>query len=109
MADYFDGVTKYVVSNTLERVDWRNSTLLRGEDLVASIQDLKPQPGGDILMSASGTLVTSLLEAELVDEVQRRRMTFVDSTTFSTGVLSLTYRAIRVRAATPETNAGASA
>ncbi|HEX2621893.1 MAG TPA: dihydrofolate reductase family protein [Phototrophicaceae bacterium] len=59
---------KYVVSTTLDKTDWKNSTLLKG-DLVTAITQLKQQPGKDIAIVGSPTLVQSLLQLELIDEL----------------------------------------
>ncbi len=67
-AGQMNNQTKYVVSTTLDKVDWKNSTLLKG-DLTEAITDLKNQPGKDISLVGSGTLVQSLLQLELVDEL----------------------------------------
>jgi dihydrofolate reductase len=59
---------KFVVSTTLEEVEWTNSTLLKG-DVTQAITQLKTQPGKDISIVGSGTLVQSLLQLELIDEL----------------------------------------
>lgn len=64
-ADYMNHTPKYVVSTTLKTVDWKNSTLLNG---MAEVRQLKQQPGKDILISGSGTLVHSLMQHDLIDE-----------------------------------------
>jgi dihydrofolate reductase len=57
---------KYVASKTLDRVDWQNSTLLRG-DVAEEVQKLKDQDGGEIQVHGSGNLVQTLLKNDLVD------------------------------------------
>jgi hypothetical protein len=57
----------YVVSSTLEQAEWNNSTILRG-NVVDEISKLKQQPGGDLLVAGSATLVQTLAEHNLVDE-----------------------------------------
>jgi dihydrofolate reductase len=112
-AAQMNGLPKYVVSATLEEpLEWQNSTLIRGEELAEGISDLKRQPGKDIVVSGSGALVRSLLQADLLDELQlfvhpvvmgsgkrlfeegaeRMALELADSRTFATGVVSLTYR-----------------
>ena len=101
---------KYVVSTTLERAAWQNSTLING-DVVDAISKLKQQPGKNLGITGSATLVRSLLRDKLLDELRllvhplvvgsgKRlfpegsepvALTLVESRTFSTGVLSLTY------------------
>ena len=104
---------KFVASTTLESVDWQNSTLLEG-DLAEAVHELKARPGKNIGMSGSATLVRSLLEVGVLDELRllvhplvvgRGAKLFPDgaspvslelaaSTTFSSGVLDLTYRPV---------------
>ena len=66
-ADKMNGMPKYVVSTTLDKADWNNSTLIR-EDVADQVAKLKQQPGGDLLVNGSRTLVHSLMEHDLVDE-----------------------------------------
>lgn len=65
-ADRMNSMAKYVVSGTLERADWNNTTVI-GDDL-AGVRVLKDQDGGDILVAGSGRLVAGLVEHDLVDE-----------------------------------------
>jgi dihydrofolate reductase len=68
-ASWINGTTKYVASTTLDSVDqWANSTLITGSvpDFVA---DLKRQDGGTIGTAGSPTLVRSLIEHGLLDEL----------------------------------------
>jgi len=58
---------KYVVSSTLERADWQNTTILSG-DPAQSVAALKDEVDGVILVAGSATLVKSLIENDLVDE-----------------------------------------
>lgn len=109
MASFINGTPKYVVSSTLARATWENSTILRGLD---EVTELKRGQGKDLSVSGSGTLVRSLLDAGILDELRlmihplvvgRGKRLFEDeasqvalelaaSETFDTGVLSLTYR-----------------
>jgi dihydrofolate reductase len=62
-----NATTKYVVSRTLENTDaWQNSVLLRG-DAAERVAELKAQPGGDLGVIGSVSLVRSLHAAGLVD------------------------------------------
>jgi dihydrofolate reductase len=67
VADYMNNVTKYVVSTTLKKADWHNSTLIQG-NIVEEIRQLKQQPGKDIAILGSGTLLRSLMDCDLIDE-----------------------------------------
>jgi dihydrofolate reductase len=60
---------KLVVSRTLEAVSWQNTTLLKG-DLVSEAKRLKQQQGPDLQILGSGSIVSQLTEAGLVDEYQ---------------------------------------
>jgi dihydrofolate reductase len=66
-ADKMNSMSKYVVSHSLERADWNNSTVIRG-DVAAEIAALKQGPGGDLLVAGSCTLVDTLRRNDLVDE-----------------------------------------
>jgi dihydrofolate reductase len=66
-ADKMNGMPKYVVSKTLDKADWNNSTILRG-DVFQEIAKLKQKDGGDILVNGSAQLVAALMEHNLVDE-----------------------------------------
>ena len=69
MADTMNGTAKYVVSGTLPSADWQNSTLIPAASAFAEIAGLKQQPGKNIGMTGSGTLVGSLLREGLLDEL----------------------------------------
>jgi dihydrofolate reductase len=63
-----NAIPKYVVSGTLERADWNNSTVIAPGDAIDRIAGLKDEIAGDILVAGSGQLVRSLMRAGLVDE-----------------------------------------
>jgi dihydrofolate reductase len=111
-ADYMNNTPKFVVSETLqEPLEWNNSTLIK-DNVAEEIAKLKQQPGKDISIVGSGTLVRSLLADGLLDELglmvhpivvgsgkrlfeeggDQKALELVDSKTFGTGVLYLTYR-----------------
>ncbi len=66
-AQTIDAAKKYVVSSTLERVDW-NAELLRG-DLANAVQQLKQQPGRGLLVGGV-KLPLALAELGLIDEYE---------------------------------------
>jgi len=108
-APFINNVAKYVVSNSLEKAEWNNTTLVSG-DVAAQLREIKEQSEGDIGMSGSATLVRWLLANGLVDELglmvhpiavghgQRLfedtptyPLQLVSHETFETGVLNLSY------------------
>jgi dihydrofolate reductase len=60
---------KTVFSRTLKSVSWQNTTLIKG-DLVAEVTRMKQQPGPDLVILGSGTIVSQLTQARLIDEYQ---------------------------------------
>ncbi len=66
-ADRMNSIPKHVVSTTLEKVEWNNSRLLKG-NVAKEAFKLKPQPGQDILIYGSGALVDTLMQHDLIDE-----------------------------------------
>ena len=67
ISEYLDEVQKYVVSSTLTDPAWQNTTILTGDPL-DEVRALKEQPGQDIVVTGSITLVHALVAAGLVDE-----------------------------------------
>src|SRR5689334_8110387 len=65
-ADKLNSDPKVVVSTTLEHPTWQNTTVISG-DVAAEVSKLKEETDGGILVSGSGTLVATLLRADLVD------------------------------------------
>ncbi len=69
-AEKINAMPKYVVSSTLsEPLEWSNSTLIKG-DVAAGVAKLKQRQQGPILVAGSATLVHTLLEEDLVDELR---------------------------------------
>ena len=68
-ADKFNSMPKYVVSSTLEKATWNNSTVLRG-NVVDEVSKLKQKLKGDIVVHGSARLVQTLVEHDLVDELR---------------------------------------
>lgn len=68
-ADIWPGindVTKYVVSNSMEKSGWKNSVFLKS---VEDIKKIRNSEGSDIQVHGSGNLVQTLLKHDLVDEL----------------------------------------
>jgi dihydrofolate reductase len=70
-ADWINNVQKYVVSDSLSDADlsWKPTTIIRGRELVDTVSQLREQPGGDINVMGSASIVRELLAADLVDEL----------------------------------------
>ena len=68
-ADKLNSDPKYVVSTSLTDPEWQNTTVIDG-DVPAEIAKLKDETEGVILVAGSGTLVRTLLENDLVDELR---------------------------------------
>jgi len=110
-ADRFNSMPKYVVSSTLERPEWTNSTVLEG-DLAEEVSRLKREHDGDIVVHGSAQLAQALLEGDLVDELRlmvfpvvlgsgkrlfgdtsdKKPLQLVESKTVGNGVAILVYR-----------------
>jgi dihydrofolate reductase len=69
ITEKMNGLPKFVVSRTLDRADWAETRVLRG-DLAEEVTALKQQPGRGIAVFGSPALVVSLLEAGLIDELR---------------------------------------
>lgn len=67
-ADKFNSMPKYVVTSTLDQLEWENSTRLEGE-VVPAVERLKQGESEPILVAGSQTLVHTLLGNDLVDRL----------------------------------------
>ncbi len=79
-AEKFNTMPKYVVSSTLEKPEWSNSTVLKG-DVVAEVTKLKQQLEGDIVVHGSVRLAQALIEHDLVDELRLATRSLCGSST----------------------------
>jgi dihydrofolate reductase len=66
--DMMNAPKKYVVSRTLEKPIWRNTTIIR-DNVIESVRALKSEPGKNILTDGSSQLVHALIANDLVDEL----------------------------------------
>jgi dihydrofolate reductase len=108
IATFFNNIPKYVISSSLDNPAWNNTTVLPGD--VDAVRRVKQDVDGDICVSGSATTVRWLLANGLLDELRllvhpiavghgqrlfegtpTHKLELVDSATFSTGVLNLTY------------------
>src|SRR3954467_50706 len=67
-ADKFNGMPKYVVSSSMDTADWSNSVVVKPDELVDTVTNLRQEPGGDVLVNGSVQLVEALRANDLVDE-----------------------------------------
>jgi dihydrofolate reductase len=109
-ADKINKAKKYVVSRTLGKLDWNNSTLIR-DDVVQEIKNLKHQNGPELQVHGSSNLIQTLLKHDLIDEFRLKifpitlgtgkrlfgegtipaGLKLIDSKTSTTGVIVATY------------------
>jgi dihydrofolate reductase len=114
MAEKMNSMPKYVVTTTLDELEWNNSTPIKG-DVAGEVTKLKQHDGGPILVAGSRTVVQTLIEHDLVDEYRlmvfpvvlgsgerlfgesphKTTLELVDTKTFETGVQVHTYRPAR--------------
>ncbi len=109
-AERMNTLPKYVVSTTLDKAEWTNSHLIRG-NIAEEVSALKRLDGQDILIGGSAMLVRTLMQHGLIDQYRllvypivlgsgkrlfpeghRMPLRLVDTQTFSCGVVALTYQ-----------------
>ncbi len=111
VAGKMNALRKIVVSKTLPKVDWNNSTLLGG-DLIEEVRKLKQQPGKNIALFGSSDVAVALVPHGLIDEYRilvnpwilgagkslfnglacRQKLTLVESKSYRSGNVLLCYR-----------------
>jgi dihydrofolate reductase len=79
--DKINDTHKVVISNTLTESPWEN-TVVAGGDLAETVNQLKTQPGGDMIAYGGGTLVSALIAKGLLDELHL----FVNPTAIGAGM-----------------------
>ena len=109
-----NSLPKYVVSTTLEEGTW-NASLIK-DHIAEDISKLKQQPGQDVLIFGSGDLVHTLTQLDLIDEYrlmvfpivvgsgkrifrdgsEKKVLRLIETKTFSSGVVLLTYQPERI-------------
>jgi len=107
----FSETPKVVFTRTLDRAEWPNTVLARG-DLVDEITRLKGQAGGDIIAYGGASFVSALIHHDLIDEYHlfvnpaalgtgmpifkalegARRLVLETATAFSCGIVLIRYR-----------------
>ena len=112
-ADRMNNLPHYVVSTTLQKAEWNNSTIIKN-NVAEEIAKLKQQPGMDILVAGSATLIQTLIKNNLVDEYHLlvypvvlgsgkrlfqdgtlTKLKLVASKPFPSGVVALTYQTVQ--------------
>ncbi|GGM37697.1 dihydrofolate reductase family protein [Dactylosporangium sucinum] len=111
-ADRVNSIPKYVVSSTLDKAEgWNNSSVIHGDDLATEVAKLKQEPGSNILIWGCGQLTDDLAAHGLLDEYRiwfypvikgsgeplfrpesSVAIEHLDTTTFESGIVVLTYR-----------------
>ncbi|TWJ04855.1 dihydrofolate reductase [Mucilaginibacter frigoritolerans] len=114
IAGKMNGLPKIVFSSTLKKADWQN-TILVGENMEEEILKLKEKPGKDIVILGSGSIVSQLTQANLIDEyriivnpvilgggkpeftghINRKQLKLTDIKQFKSGVVILYYQPIK--------------
>ena len=69
VASQMNSAGKIVFSNIIEDPKWNNTRVISG-DIVEQVRQLKQQPGNDMTVLGSGSIVSQFAEAGLVDEYQ---------------------------------------
>lgn len=69
VAERMNSLPKVVFSRTLDEASWNNTRLIKG-DLAAAMRKLKAEPGPDMVIMGSGSIVSQLTDARLIDEYQ---------------------------------------
>ena len=115
-ANWVENVHKVVFSRTLDKVEWKNTQLIK-DNITEEITTLKQQPGKDLVIFGSPTLAHEFMRLDLIDEYQltlnpvllgrgtplfenvetKSKLTLVNSTTLNSGVMGLQYRRARER------------
>jgi len=108
---FLNQMHKYVISTTLKEVLWKESTII-SDNVIEEITKLKQQPGKDIIIDGSATLVQSLMGTDLIDEyrllvepfimgtgrhffpdgISPRKLKLVESKVIASGTLALIYQ-----------------
>ena len=114
IANKLNSVAKYVISSTMKKAAWNNTTIIP-DNVTAAITRLKQQPGGQILVEGSAVLAKSLMEAGLVDEyrflvhpvimgsgkrffldgMQAKGLQLAKTEILDAGVIALTYQTVK--------------
>lgn len=109
--DAMNNLPKIVFSKTLEKVEWNNSRLVK-DDIEGEVARLKREPGKDMVIYGSGSIVSALAQAGLIDEYRifvnpvvlgsgkplfkdiqsRLNLKHINTKTFGNGLVLICYR-----------------
>ncbi len=112
--EMMNNLPKFVVSTTLDRADWKNSTIIKN-NIIKEISKLKEKPGKDILVFGSANLAQTLMQHNLIDEynllvypivlgtgkklfkegIDKTVLKLVKTESFKSGVVLLKYQSIK--------------
>ena len=108
MADKLNSAKKYVVSTTLDKLQWSNSTVVSG-DVVKEIRALKQQDGPELQVHGSANLIQTLLKNDLVDEFRLKIFPVTLGTgkrLFGEGTLPVSFKLLECKALHYRCNCG---
>lgn len=69
VAEHMNNLSKVVFSRTLEKATWNNTRLVK-DNILEEVRRMKQEPGSDMTILGSGTIVSQLAEAGLIDDYQ---------------------------------------
>jgi dihydrofolate reductase len=69
VAERMNALPKVVFSRTLDQASWNNTKLVKS-DMVAAIRKMKKEPGNDMVIMGSGSIVSQLTQQGLIDEYE---------------------------------------
>jgi dihydrofolate reductase len=113
IAGKMNGLPKIIFSKTLNEVEWENSSLIK-DDIKETVLKLKEQPGKDMVILGSGSIVSAFTQMDLIDEyriiinpvilgsgklnflppLDKKMLNLTDVKRFSSGVVVLYYQSI---------------
>ncbi|CAN7276704.1 dihydrofolate reductase family protein [Rossellomorea sp. LjRoot5] len=113
-AEWIEKTEKIVFSRTLEKVEWNNSRLVK-EDVMKEINNLKQQPGQDMVILGSPRFAHYLMQLDLIDEYkmtvspvligsglplfqgikEKINLKLIENKTFDSGAIGLVYQTIK--------------
>jgi len=110
---YADETQKIVISSTMDKVEWKNTRLIK-DNIAEEIQKLKQQPGKNLIVAGGATVAQTFAKLGLIDEYQivvhpvilgngklllkelniRQKLKLIGTRTFNSGAVELSYSRI---------------